>query len=517
MSQQSIRNELRQIREGLALYDVQHIKVDLENNSFEIIRAYDHKSLIYKPYPTINRAHNSRKDVRLIMGPYNSGKSTGAVADIILQSIRMPKDSRGIRRSFFPIVRNTYAELKSTTLKTWLEWTEDLGIYARRLDPYMEYKHQFNDGNGLIELEVMFLALDRPQDIRKLKSLQATGIWLNEAEEIHEMIFDHAQLRVGRYPPIDEVGDYYAGVLCDTNPGDKEGYIYRNFEENKPDEFEIFHQPGGLIETEEGYVGNPDAENIDHIKEGHHYYLKRIKTHSKEFIKVFCMGQYGVTMRGKVVYPEYNDDLHAVDYIDYEKNYPIVLAWDFGLTPCCLILQRIGGQIRAIKEFVSKDMAIRDLAESIVKPYLNTTLQGYAIERSIGDPAGAARAQTDAKSCLQILQEVGIWSEPAITNNLIPRLDAVKTLLSRLSEGQPAFILSKGGCPQLRKGFTEKYCYKRIQVIGEEKFRDEPDKNHPFSDIHDALQYAGMYYQGITDNNQVHIVDKRQRARSVWI
>jgi hypothetical protein len=41
----------------------------------------------------------------------------------------------------------------------------------------------------------------------------------------------------------------------------------------------------------------------------------------------------------------------------------------------------------------------------------------------------------------------------------------------------------------LRKGFMGKYCYKRIQVIGDEKYRDVPDKTHPFSDIQDCLQY----------------------------
>jgi hypothetical protein len=45
------------------------------------------------------------------------------------------------------------------------------------------------DGTGL-ELEVLFLALDRPDDVKKLKSLELTGAWLNEASELEQAVLD---------------------------------------------------------------------------------------------------------------------------------------------------------------------------------------------------------------------------------------------------------------------------------------------------------------------------------------
>ncbi len=39
-----------------------------------------------------------------------------------------------------------------------------------------------------------------------------------------------------------------------------------------------------------------------------------------------------------------------------------------------------------------------------------------------------------------------------------------------------------------------RYGYKRLQVVGEERFRDVADKNK-FSHPHDALQYAALYTQ----------------------
>ena len=51
---------------------------------------------------------------------------------------------------------------------------------------------------GDIELDVYFLALDDENDIRKLRSLELTGVWFNELEFIPKAIFDEAESRTGR-------------------------------------------------------------------------------------------------------------------------------------------------------------------------------------------------------------------------------------------------------------------------------------------------------------------------------
>jgi len=44
------------------------------------------------------------------------------------------------------------------------------------------------------------------------------------------------------------------------------------------------------------------------------------------------------------------------------------------------------------------------------------------------------------------------------------------------------------------------YCYKRLQVSGEERFKDMPDKNNRFSHVADALQYLVL---GAGEGDQV--------------
>ena len=59
--------------------------------------------------------------------------------------------------------------------------------------------------------------------------------------------------------------------------------------------------------------------------------------------------------------------------------------------------------------------------------------------------------------------------------------------LNRLVDGEPGLLLSPH-CKMLRKGFSGGYHYRRVRVVGDERYHDKPDKN-AFSHPHDALQY----------------------------
>ncbi len=126
-----------------------------------IIHAKD-QDKHYIPTATGGIAHSDDNFVRVIMGPYGSGKSTWAITEIVRRACEVPRWHSGRRRSRWGIVRNTSGELSSTTLATWLSWFEELGDVRKRQKPIMTYEHTFNDGHGIVELELLFIALDRP-------------------------------------------------------------------------------------------------------------------------------------------------------------------------------------------------------------------------------------------------------------------------------------------------------------------------------------------------------------------
>ena len=85
------------------------------------------------------------------------------------------------------------------------------------------------------------------------------------------------------------------------------------------------------------WIRNPIADNASHLPDD--YYLKLADGQSQEFINVFCFGFGGLLVLVKCVYPEFNSDLHAVEDIEAIQGEPLFLAFDFGLTPACIVAQ----------------------------------------------------------------------------------------------------------------------------------------------------------------------------------
>lgn len=473
------------------------------------------------PGPVAEAFHDDDSFIRGILGPVGSGKSSTCVAEILQHAMKQhpqldPATGRRVRRSRWGVIRNTYPELKSTTIKTWQAWVPDHVAPIKWDAPItstMKLK-DIGDGTG-IELEVMFLALDKPEETGKLRSAEFTGIWINEASEIPREIFEMATQRVGRYPEKKRGGPVHPCVVMDTNPPDDDHWWYQMAEMPKTEQtqqletelkklgalgekqelMKFFRQPAGMLEVIDRvdgverikYVPNPAAENIENLPGGFAYYLRQMAGKAKNWIDVFIMAKYGTTLAGKPVYSEWKDTVHvAKQKLEPIKGLPLFLGWDFGLTPACIIGQLSPrGQLLILDEFVSENMSIRQFADEVVKPALTTKYPGFQIV-GWGDPAGVAKASSDATTCYGELMQAGLDAEPTETNDFVPRRDAVAYFLTRLSAGEPAFLLSPH-CTVLRKGFNGRYRYARMKISGE-RYKERPEKDD-FSHPHDALQY----------------------------
>jgi PBSX family phage terminase large subunit len=446
---------------------------------------------IYIPTPTGHIAHSDDSFVRVIMGPYGSGKSTWAITEIVRRACRVPVWSSGRRRSRWGIVRNTSGELQSTTLATWLAWFEDLGDVRKRQKPIMTYEHSFNDGHGIVELELLFIALDRPEDVRKIKSLELTGCYINELSEVPKAALAHMKGRVNRYPSKAFCPQpYWSGIIADTNPPEDDHWIFKDFEENSFEHHRLFKQPPGLVRDENNkWVRNVKADNASHLPDN--YYEMLAEGQSQEFIKVFCLGEYGAVGFGKRVYPEFNPDFHATESLSAVQGLELRIAWDFGLTPACVVMQLSArGQLLVLKEYVGDGMGIRSFADSIVIPGIARDFPYCKVGFSTGDPAGNSRSEVvEEMSCIGELNSLGIPTVSARTNDIDPRLGSVKYFLNKMVDGKPGLLLDRKNCPTLFKGFVKDYVYARVAVSGEERYKDKPNKNmssHPM----DALGYG---------------------------
>lgn len=457
--------------------------------------------------------HNDNSFVRGLMGPVGSGKSSSACVEIFRRSLEQHPGPDGIRRSRWAAIRNTYGELKSTTIKTWCDWFEDMQTMKWDTPIISTIKiPDIGDGTGM-ELEVMFLALDRPDDAGKLRSLELTGAWMNEASELEKVVLDMCTQRVGRYPSMRVGGPSWTGIIMDTNPPDDEHWYYKLAEEDKPENFAFFRQPGGLyLVTDKKspdfgkYKANPKAENIKNLRGGHQYYFNQLAGKTDDYIKVFVLGDYGTTMNGKPVYPEFNEKVHVSEKpLTPLYGSPLVLGFDFGLTPACIFGQMSPkGQLLILDELVSEDMGIRQFYSECVLPLLNDKYRGMEVY-GYGDPAGVNRSQTDEKTCYQELALLGFNCEPTDTNEFVARREAVAYFLQRITSSGPGIVIDPS-CNTIIKGFRGGYRYERLKVSGSSRFKDRPAKDR-FSHPHDALQYLCQSMRGDQRNVRAQEVE----------
>ena len=487
----TVRKNLDMIKRQI--YAETHAHISIEPERMTIYSVNEEK--IYVPTGTGSKAHHDNSFVRLIMGPYGSGKSTWGICEIVKRACEMPVWINNRRRSRWAIVRNTSGELQTTTLATWLAWFGDLGDINKRQKPIMTYEHTFNDGKGVVELELIFIALDRPEDVRKIKSLELTGCYLNELSEIPQEALAHMTGRVNRYPSKAFCSEnYWSGIICDSNPVEVDHWMYKKFVEQNIADYTLFRQPPGLIKDDDGlWIRNPHADNASHLPGD--YYEKLALGQTKEFINVFCLGEWGTVSFNKIVYTEFNSDLHIVPEIDAIQGDPLFLGVDFGLTPAVIVVQLTArGQLLVLKEYVGLDIGIRGFMDSIVLPGIKRDFIYNKIADVLCDPAGNNRSEiVDEMSAIGELISLGLSARKARDNKPESRLAGVRYFLNRMSDGKPSFQISRKGCPTLIKGFLKDYYYKRMAVSGEEKYRDVPEKNmasHPM----DALGYVAMEF-----------------------
>lgn len=445
----------------------------------------------YRPQgPTLDQYIAALVQRVFICGPLGSSKTNASCWKAFRIMCHQAPNAQGIRKTRILAVRNTYPDLLGTTAKDWLEMFGDLGRFVK--SGYEPPTHHLNfklDDGTIVESEMVFLALDREEHVRKLRGYQLTAAWLSEAKELPFSVVEMLDLRVGRFPK--EVEPTWYGIFGDTNAPDTDEWYYRLAEEDKPEGWLFLKQPGGLVResADAPWLENPLAENTNNLPRG--YYLKGAQGKGEDWIKVNLANEYGFVRDGKPVVPDYRDSVHCRPF-ELVKHLGLRIGMDFGLTPAALIGQKLtNGQWRIRHEIVTEDTGILRFANE-VKLFLDEHYPDWPVVQITGDPAGDQRqaADNEERTVFQILHAAQVHAEPAFTNDFTVRAEAFSAPLRRLIDGQPGLLLHPD-CKVTRKGCQGGYAFKRVKVAGEERYRDKPDKNR-FSHPCEAGQYLVM-------------------------
>lgn len=432
-----------------------------------------HKT-VFNPNPVQRNFIESRAKADLFSSRMGEGKST-AIAWACLYHTRHNPGAP------WAIIRDTYENIVGTTQKTFFTWFPP-GIFGT----YNASRKTFTWASGVAEGEVVFMGMDDQQDASKLMSRELGGFAIDEpapavgSAGVDEMIFDIALSRL-RYPGM----KWYAAKLAENNP-DEAHWTYRRFVSPGDPEFKIW-QP-------------QVPENILNLPADYYQTLRKTWAHRPDLIRRFVEGEFGFQQLGKAVTPQWNDKFHlAVGLVPVPRQ-ELILCWDFGHNPTCIITQIApSGHWYILESHVGEGIGAEELIEYIVAPILAKDYRGYRW-RHIGDPAGTIREQGSIKRTPvhSIRSRLGgPWKSGPVKQ--LPRLEPLRAVLTKAIQGRGLVQVDRDRARHvwhaLRGGWH--YNIARSGLVSDTPVKNE--HSHPG----DALSYAAavLFPLGKLQNN----------------
>jgi hypothetical protein len=480
----------------------------------------EHGRIEYVPDGAVLRGFMlSDARVRIIRGPIRSGTSSMCCMEIWRRACDQKPGPDGAKRTRWAVVRNTYPDLQQSTVKTWLAWfpEKQFGrfIWSKPMVHTMR--------KGEVHCEVVFIALDKPEDVSKLRSTEWTGIWFNELEYIPKELFDEAESRAGYFPAIKDGGATWSGIFGDMNAPTEDNWVVmmtgevplpEDMPEDErqqyqwPESWDYFVQPTGLVEvfgpdgkTVDSYKLNPDAENLNWIPKinGRPLYLETIKGKAKRWIDSRIMNRITAPLDGSPVWTMFVEETHvAKQVLRYNPGFPLHVGLDFGRRPAAVFGQLINDRWQIIGEITGVDQGasvfaprvrrwIFDNCHGLLDSESENDLQ-HAVRlgrlKLHGDPKGNDGVQTDDRTAYDVFRDHGmsVTAAPVPSNNIRTRIEAVEFVLNGMRDGMPRFLLSPN-CRSLKMAMAGGYHFKKGDFQKVEPMKDR------YSDIADALQY----------------------------
>ena len=456
--------------------------------------------------------------LKLICGPVGGGKSTVALMDILRRAVSQVPFG-GERRTKFIILRNTIRQLKTTVkplIDAWcVEIPTKLGGAAmgewRISEDTFEIRLRLGDGTK-VRSELIMMAADTPDDVRRLLSVECSAAWVEECREVDETVFNGLQGRVARFPSRAAGGVTYPGVVCSTNPPPM-GTFWHSFMTSPPRTAKVFMQPPAMLEDGSW---NPDAENIENLDP--QYYDNLVAGKREGWVDVYVKNQYGAGDFGNPVYKgSWKTSFHvakeALKPISQSLN-PLVIGMDNGLQAAAAIGQQDArGRLNVLGEcYVPEDetMGVESFLDRLLIPKLAADFPMFKRSNIIivADPACWQRAQVSEDTIALAIQRRGFKVLRAATNDPEKRIGAVESLLVRQIDGKAGFLVDPG-CKHMIAGFEWGFRYRKT-MSGQGSLT--PEKNH-FSHLADAVQYLGLHFSGAITGTGAYL--RREPARKV--
>ena len=437
----------------------------------------------------MNDFHTTNAFVRIVIGPLGSSKTFGAINEMLRQIHNQTPDRNNVRRSRWCVARNSFPDLKTATIPDFREITDRLPFGHFSMGAVIQWTAKYpRDDGTTVETTVWFRSFDGPEDVKKARGMQLSGVFVDELAEFNKANFDMLIGRVTRYPSKADVPHAKFSVLGTSNACPRDAWLAELALGQTPPAWWIGIQPPAVFKVGGVWVENPKAENFKNL--ANHYYLNQIGGKKESWIRQNLANEFVYYGDGRPVHPDFSETMHTTK-LKATNGIPLHLGMDWGRTPALAVLQKQpNGQWYVLKELCLNNCGSDTLGKQ-TRAMLNEEFPGFRIAEATGDPSGSPGTQASDESVFDLFRvNSQLDAFPASTNDPSVRYAALDGLLCTLIGGQPALMVDRS-CTMLIRGLAGEYCFKRVQVVGDERFKDKPDKG-PTSHICEAVHYGLM-------------------------
>uniref|UniRef100_UPI002FDE1DA5 hypothetical protein n=1 Tax=Pararhodobacter sp. TaxID=2127056 RepID=UPI002FDE1DA5 len=451
-----------------------------------------------------------------IQGPVGSGKTTTLLKSRFRRAKAMPRSViTGIRQYKLLVVRETYRQLWSTTIPSYLEvYPKNLGKWSGGRGDPVTHTILFEDEFGPIEWVAEFMAFG-DDIIASMRGIQTTDMWLNEADTMPNEVLGVGIGRINRWPGRGHFEGYppelrsYGQIVADFNAPDEDNYTVGVFHDDvarariademnralpegaKRVSVEFYNQPG---------YGEPGCENLHNLSPD--YYpaqLQALKLSGRgDLAQRLVYNKITHLRAGEPVFQrEFSRRVHVSDAtLEPWPGIPLRLGLDQGFKGAAVIAQfdrPYQWQILAELHFPKERLMAKEFGRRLRELLDTPRLKGLPLLGAWADMAGemGASAAADENDTWNLLvsQSGGFKVRPQRigTNRLQPRLEAVRAALEFLRGGAPGLLIDPA-CKLLIAGFEARYVW-TDEVTSTGDKRKVPDKRLTEANVMDALQY----------------------------
>ncbi|UOF77408.1 large subunit terminase [Caudoviricetes sp.] len=407
-----------------------------------------------------------------LTGPVGSAKTAALIASVLVPAYLYPG-------SRWFIARKTFWTLEQTTLKKFREALARLGpgaiLKEKAGPPYQIWLAPAVKGAPPSEL--LFYGLD---DLDKIKSMEFTGIAVDEANEIEDAMAIELDTRLRHKLPGQTAPEGPFFLRFTSNPPNRSHWLHKKF----CGEEDCDPIPWGRKFRS---LPNENAANlpVDYYKT----IAKGMSAHQRLRL---IDGECGPDVSGQPVFEDFNHDLHVGD-LKVIPGIPLIRGWDFGRRRPAVVWAQLTpqGWVNRLAAMMGDNISLQSFATQVLNrsalqfPTNNTYVDSV-------DPHGTQERDVTELTSIKVLQQMGLkprWRDTSIESGL----ELMSKGLNTLVRGRPRSMFDRVNCNLLIEGYSGGYSYpKKKDGVTAQLPRKDGYYEHPM----DADRYVEVAIDG---------------------